>query len=105
LAVGASGAISGILGALLGLLTIIAGMMLAPVLSSDCAPQPLGAGGLVEILVNAACTDRQMTIGIIAACAYAATMLLYSQELVRGIKDVGFVGASLRAERKRRQGI
>jgi rhomboid protease GluP len=33
------------------------------------------------------------------------TLLLYSQELHRGIGDIGFVGASLRAERKRRQGI
>jgi rhomboid protease GluP len=33
------------------------------------------------------------------------TLLLYSQELSRGLDDVGFIGASLRAERKRRQGI
>jgi hypothetical protein len=33
------------------------------------------------------------------------TLLLYWQDIRRGIKDVGFVGASLRAERNRRQGI
>jgi hypothetical protein len=33
------------------------------------------------------------------------TLLLYSHELYRGIKDIGFVGASLSGERRRRQGI
>jgi hypothetical protein len=33
------------------------------------------------------------------------TLLLYSQELSRGIGDIGFVGASLQTERKRRQGL
>jgi len=37
--------------------------------------------------------------------ALALTLLLYSQDLYRGIDDVGFIGTSLRAERKRRQGI
>jgi hypothetical protein len=46
-----------------------------------------------------------MTVAIAAACSFMVTILLYLQELVRGIKDIGFVGASLRAERKRRQGI
>ena len=86
-------------------LMLFAGMMLTSVLSLDCASQPFGAGGLIETLVNAACSNWQMTIRTIAACAFAATILAYSQDLVRGIKDVGFVGASLRAERKRRQGI
>jgi membrane associated rhomboid family serine protease len=70
-----------------------------------CASPPPGAQQLVETLVDLACSNRQITNGIIAACAFAATLLLYSQELARGIKDVGFVGGSLRAERKRRQGI
>jgi len=32
-------------------------------------------------------------------------MIAYSPWLYRGIKDVGFVGISFRAERKRHQGI
>jgi hypothetical protein len=33
------------------------------------------------------------------------TLLLYSQELYRGIKDISFVAASMTGERKRRYGI
>lgn len=70
----------------------------------NCAPGP-PAQSLVETLVDLGCANRQITIGIIAACVLTTTLLLYSQELARGIKDVGFIGTSLRAERKRRQGI
>jgi hypothetical protein len=37
--------------------------------------------------------------------AFVLTLLLYWQDIRRGIRDVGFVGASLRAERSRRWGI
>jgi hypothetical protein len=46
-----------------------------------------------------------MTAGIVAACVFVTTILGYWPELRRGIDDVGFVGASLRAERQRRRGI
>jgi membrane associated rhomboid family serine protease len=52
-----------------------------------------------------ACSNWQITIDIVAAGVFAATLLLYAQELSRGINDVGFICGSLRAERKRRQGI
>jgi hypothetical protein len=71
----------------------------------SCAWLPPEAEGLVGALGDLACANAQATIDMIAACAFAATLLLYSRELVRGIKDVGFIGTSLRAERKRRQGI
>jgi rhomboid protease GluP len=71
----------------------------------NCAWLQLGAEGLVQALVDLACASSQATIDIIAACAFAATLLLYSRELMRGIKDVGFIGTSLRADRKRSQGI
>jgi hypothetical protein len=32
-------------------------------------------------------------------------MLLYSQDIYRGIADVGFIGNALRAERRRQSGI
>ena len=41
----------------------------------------------------------------VAAGIFVLTILLYRHELYRGIKDVGFVSATLRAERRRRKGI
>jgi rhomboid protease GluP len=46
-----------------------------------------------------------MTLIVAALAAGVLTLLVYWQELHRGITDVGFVGATLRAERKRRYGI
>ena len=86
-------------------LILPAAKMAALLLGLGCASPPHGAGGLVETLAGLACSNGYITIGIIAACAFAATLLLYSRELARGIRDVGFIGTSLRAERKRRQGI
>jgi rhomboid protease GluP len=42
---------------------------------------------------------------VAAAGIFVLTILLYRRELYRGIKDVGFVGATLQAERRRRKGI
>jgi rhomboid protease GluP len=56
-------------------------------------------------LVDAACGDLDMTLAVAALVAGVLTLLVYWQELRRGIADVGFVGATLRAERKRRHGI
>jgi rhomboid protease GluP len=56
-------------------------------------------------LIDAACGDLDVTLIVAALGAGVLTLLLYSQELRRGIADVGFVGATLRAERKRRHGI
>jgi hypothetical protein len=86
-------------------LALLAAKMAALLPGLSCASPPLGAQGLVETLVDLACSNSQVTIAIIAAGVFAATLLLYSQELARGIRDVGFVGGSMRAERKRRQGI
>jgi hypothetical protein len=46
-----------------------------------------------------------MTIIVIAMCVSALTILAYWGNLRRGIRDVGFVPNSLRAERQRHQGI
>jgi rhomboid protease GluP len=59
----------------------------------------------IEALLNAACSTPALTLGIVSLGAFALTLLLNAKELYRGIEDVGFVGASLRAERKRRHGI
>jgi hypothetical protein len=57
--------------------------------------------GLLEV----ACTNMTLAAAIIAALVFAMTILAYWPALQRGINDVGFVGAGLRAERQRRQGI
>jgi rhomboid protease GluP len=56
-------------------------------------------------LLNLACTNINLTIYVFAACVFVLTIVVYFHALFRGITDVGFVGATLRAERKRREGI
>src|SRR5262249_14171993 len=56
-------------------------------------------------LLQAACANLDMTLLGVAAAAAALTLLVYAPERHRGVKDVGFVGATLRAERRRHHGI
>jgi membrane associated rhomboid family serine protease len=56
-------------------------------------------------LVDAACGNLDVALVVTALGAGVLTLLIYWQDLHRGIADVGFVGATLRAERKRRYGI
>lgn len=56
-------------------------------------------------LLATACANPAATLAAVAAVACALTLLLYSQEFYRGIKDIGFVAASMTGERKRRYGI
>jgi membrane associated rhomboid family serine protease len=86
-------------------LVFFAGTAAASTLASSCALPRAGGVIAIDKLLSAACSNLGLAIGIVAACAFALTILLYSQELYRGIRDVGFVGASLRAERERHQGI
>jgi rhomboid protease GluP len=81
---------------------------LAVVLADAAAAQGCtssGAGGLAGSLLGMACANWPVTLGVIAVGAFAITYLLYAQELQRGIEDVGFVGATMMAERRRRQGL
>ena len=86
-------------------LVLFGGRMLVSQLPSGCTSLLPGRMAPIEHLLDAACSNPGLAIDVAAACACVLTLLLYSQELYRGIKDVGFVGASLRAERKRRWGI
>jgi membrane associated rhomboid family serine protease len=86
-------------------LLIFAGRSLAPALTASCASDHFQAASRVETMRGIACANLNVTIDIAAATAFVLTLLLYWQDIHRGIKDVGFVGASLRAERSRRQGI
>jgi len=76
-----------------------------PVLAVACGTHQLQPPSRIDQLFGAVCANASMTVFIVAACAFLLTMLLYWPELHRGINDVGFVGASLRAGRQRRHGI
>jgi membrane associated rhomboid family serine protease len=87
-------------------LVLLAGGASASALRSACSFPKFSA--IVEIessLLDVACANPSLTLAIAAAGACALTILACSQALHRGINDVGFVGATLRAERKRRRGI
>ena len=64
-------------------------------------------GGLVPLdnLLDVFCTNPVLVTGLVAIGTAALTLLACSKEIHRGIEDVGFVGASLRAERNRRHGL
>jgi membrane associated rhomboid family serine protease len=87
-------------------LVILASDILRSTLSSGCsAYRPFGIG-LIDDLVHATCGgDPGLTINISAAAVFVLTMLLYSQDIYRGIADVGFIGNALSAERRRQSGI
>ena len=74
-------------------------------LLSACTSGLFAGRAPIEGLIAMACANPVTTIGLTAGLALVLTLFLYSQDLHRGIGDIGFVGASLRAERKRRQGI
>lgn len=82
---------------------LLGGIVFATSLSSVCA-RP-GGPFPIETLLGAACFSPLLTSAIVSVCAFAVTMFLYNQEFRRGIADVGFIGSSLRGERKRRQGL
>ena len=56
-------------------------------------------------LLIAICANANVTSVVVAIGALVLTLLLYSQELHRGLKDIGFVSASMTGERKRRFGL
>jgi rhomboid protease GluP len=87
-------------------LVLLASETLLSTLSSGCAAyRPLGAAP-IDDLVRAACGgDPGLMIDISAVSVFVLTMLLYSQHIYRGIADVGFIGNSLSAERRRQSGI
>jgi hypothetical protein len=78
---------------------------LVPLFISQCAQRRVEQSNWPERVLAAACGNLAATAVIIAACALALTVLAYSHDFDRGIKDVGFIGASMRGERKRRSGI
>ncbi|PNB02946.1 rhomboid family intramembrane serine protease, partial [Pseudomonas sp. FW306-02-H05-BA] len=71
----------------------------------SCTPRwPTGSVPLDNFLVTF-CPNLVLISGLAEICAAAVTLWLCSNEMSRGIADVGFVGTSLRAERNRRHGL
>jgi hypothetical protein len=52
-----------------------------------------------------ACANWPVALGVISVGAFGLTFLLYAQEFQRGVADVGFVGATMVAQRRRRLGL
>jgi rhomboid protease GluP len=78
----------------------------AAAVRSVCASHTLPLVGPVGgALFDAACGNLDVTFIAAALGAGFLTLLLYARELQRGVADVGFVGATFRAERKRRHGL
>jgi membrane associated rhomboid family serine protease len=74
-------------------------------LPSVCTGRLADGSVVVENLLGLFCSTPLLAIGVGALAVAALTFLFCSREFYRGTEDVGFVGASLRAERKRRQGL
>jgi rhomboid protease GluP len=84
---------------------VLGSALSAWLLSPACAShRSLGPISL-DSFIATACSNAVLTTAIAAGLALTLTLLLYSHELSRGLGDIGFVGASLQAERKRRQGL
>ncbi|MET4390951.1 membrane associated rhomboid family serine protease [Bradyrhizobium sp. F1.4.3] len=92
--------------------TVLAGANAATVIlggwaiaSSACGSRwPSGSIPLDNLLATF-CSNPVLVSGLAAIGVAALTLWLCSKEMSRGIEDVGFVGASLRAERSRRHGL
>jgi membrane associated rhomboid family serine protease/uncharacterized membrane protein (UPF0136 family) len=83
----------------------LAAYAFAPQFASTCsAPRPTATIAL-QTALNATCSSPTVTIAGVAALVLVLTVFLYSQDIYRGLHDVGFVSTSLQAERKRHQGI
>jgi rhomboid protease GluP len=74
-------------------------------LASACANRPPSAVAALDTVLQALCASPGPAAVGAAALAAVLTMLLYSQELYRGLIDVGFVATSLQAARHRSRGI
>jgi len=75
--------------------------LIATALLSLCVGRPAATSTVAAMI----CSNIDLTIDVLAASAFAITMLACWPPFARGLSDVGFVGAALRGERNRRRGI
>ncbi|MBR0817214.1 rhomboid family intramembrane serine protease [Bradyrhizobium liaoningense] len=73
--------------------------------SSACGPPRPSGSVPLENLLDTFCSNPLLVSALAALGVAAMTLWLCAREMSRGIEDVGFVGASLRAERSRRHGL
>ena len=86
-------------------LVLWAGSRLASILPAYCVPHIVELNQ-IETAPRMICANSMLGYREgVAAGVFVLTILLYRRELYRGITDVGFVSATLRAERRRRKGI
>jgi rhomboid protease GluP len=88
-------------GAMIGL----AGTVFAAQLASSCGARWPGGFAPIQSFIDAACSNPWPVVGLFALGAATLTYVICSKPFHRGMADVGFVGAWLRAERNRRRGI
>lgn len=94
----------GLLAATNSAVVVLMGLTFAAPLLSACATSA-SDGMMLRSILELGCAHDYGALAIAAAVTLGLTILLYSAELSRGIKDVGFIGNTLRAERHRRQGL
>ncbi|WP_409189551.1 rhomboid family intramembrane serine protease [Bradyrhizobium sp. RDM4] len=75
------------------------------VASAQCETRWPSGLPLLDNLLDAFCSSPVLVTGLSSIAAVALTLWIFSAEIHRGIEDVGFVGATLRAERSRRHGL
>jgi membrane associated rhomboid family serine protease len=83
-------------------------LLLKDALAKALAPLCTGQRSTINaiaVMAAKACADVDLTINVTALIVFALTMLVYWRPFARGVSDVGFVGAALRGERARQQGL
>jgi membrane associated rhomboid family serine protease len=83
-------------------LVLLAAAMFSPAACRMLVP---AANERMRGVVLAGCSHLTAVLIIATALTLVLTLLLYSQELDRGLKDIGFAGAAMTGERKRRFGL
>jgi membrane associated rhomboid family serine protease len=86
------------------LAVLLAAYVFKPFSPICTAPRPT-ADVVLQNVLDVTCSNPTLATAIIAVVVLVLTAFLYSQDIYRGLNDVGFVATSLRAERKRHQGI
>jgi rhomboid protease GluP len=81
---------------------MVGGWLLA---SSSCIMRRPSGVAPIDNFASAFCATPLLVTALVAIGAVAATLLACSNDIRRGLQDVGFVATSLRAERGRRHGL
>ncbi|MBR1219502.1 rhomboid family intramembrane serine protease [Bradyrhizobium sp. U87765 SZCCT0131] len=87
------------------MLAVVAGMVLAPAWTASCVAYARGVTTPIDPLLGLGCGNGEIMLAAAAAGVLLLSLLVHGPELSRGLRDVGFAGASFRAERKRRMGL